>query len=153
MAFWVTHLCSLTPDNKYSQKHALFLSDFSEVTETTWEWDVLSHSLQNAQEGCVLAQHMEPPKIVGEWGVLSPDFQRLQKSILQNSFKNKGLVQSRAATDRPQGLVNRKRTPLEDKQYMADPRKRWAMGAIVLWGTMQGSLFEWQQKLKSKSLL
>lgn len=63
--------------------HALFLNDFSDVTETTWEWDMLSHSLQNnAQEGYVLAKHTEPPKIVGEWGVLSPGFQRLQKSIL-----------------------------------------------------------------------
>lgn len=56
--------------------------------------------------------------------------QRLQKSILQSHFKNKGPLWPGAASGRPQGAVKRKRTLPKGKWWAANPRGPWATGAI-----------------------
>lgn len=139
------------PTTTILEKHSPFMHDFGRLRKlgkngvrmTLWKlhnWALLACSLWRL-------------KIVQEWSMLLPTFGRLQKQqkrILWSPFKNEGVVRSRAASGRPQGPVNGKRTPPEGKQCIAGPGESLAMGTImqfpkvyVPWGIAWGRLFEW----------
>lgn len=95
--FWITCQHSPTPDN-YSQKHTHCHTFFRGCTRRS-----------------VLLCVSKSLTFMRECSMLSHSFQRLWKSILQSHIKNKGLRWTGAASGRPRGPVNRKRTPLESK--------------------------------------